>query len=206
MAKLHARIRRRGANRRHIFTRALAERAAVVGVESVRVTRLTRTRPDEKGSRDLNRGVVRAAWHTTKTQLGYQVAEHGGAVIEVDAAFSAQDCHVCGARSGPDGAHEAAVSDWTCSRCGTRHWEPLNAAINVRRKTEDCLAARAADGNPSGMPDARRTPGTATAGPPGPEPNACGENASGRSLKAEQREPDNPSDGHPGKSSTAGAS
>ena len=178
LAKLHARIRRRDANRRHVFTRALAERAAVVGVENVRVNRLTRTRPDEKRSKDLNRGIQRAAWHTTKRQLGYKVAEHGGAVIEVDAAFSIQDCHVCGARSGPDGEHEAAVSDWTCSRCGTRHWKPVNAAINVKRKTEDCLAARAADENPGGMPDTRRPPGTATVGPPGSEPNARGENAS----------------------------
>lgn len=91
---------------------------------------------DDAGGRVLHRSIGEAAWHELRRQLGYKLAEHGGRLVTVEAAFIAAQCSACGARSEAPGAHESAPRTWTwtCEACGARHRRELNAAMNVERR------------------------------------------------------------------------
>ena len=152
------RFTRRARAERHAFTRALARAAAVVGVANVSARRMLQ----DEGAAGLHRGIGEAAWNELRRQLQYKVAEHGGRLVTVEAAYSAAECSACGSRSGPRHPPASGRRTWTCGACGTRHRRDLNAARNIARRAAEEVAPAA--GSPAadglGRPAGGRTPGT----------------------------------------------
>jgi putative transposase len=68
--------------------------------------------------------------------LGYKLADRGGRLIEVSAAYTSQTCAACGvidARSRRDQSHFACVA------CGHEADADANAAINILRRGDTAL-------------------------------------------------------------------
>ena len=158
LSSFRSRFTRRAAAERHAFTRGLARRAAVVGVANVSAKALLRN----EGAAGVHRGIGEAAWNELRRQLHYKLAEHGGQLVTMEAAYTASECSVCGARSGPQQPPESGRRAWTCDACGARHWRDVNAARNIARRLAEEVAraagSPAADGQ--GRPAGGRTPGT----------------------------------------------
>ncbi len=57
---------------------------------------------------------------------------------------STQTCSACGARTGPKGASNLGVREWTCPVCGARHDRDVNAARNIEAEGLRLLAERGA--------------------------------------------------------------
>ena len=77
----------------------------------------------------LNRSILQQSWGRLRTQLLYKAEWAGRRIVEVDARYTSQDCHVCGTRRGKPDSRES----WTCASCGTEHDRDVNAAINLDR-------------------------------------------------------------------------
>ncbi len=151
------RVTRRAGAERHAFTRALARAAAAVGVANVSAQQKLQ---DERAA-GLHRAIGEAAWNEIRRQLEYKVAEHGGRLVTVEAAYTAAECSACGSRSG---SHPPASErrTWTCEACGARHHRDLNTARNIARRAaeEVALAAGSPAADGLGRPAGGRTPGT----------------------------------------------
>ena len=105
-----SRFTRRAAAERHAFTRALARRAAVDGVANLSAKALLQ---DERAA-GLHRGIGEAAWNELRQQLQYKLAEHGGRLVTVEAAYAVAECSVCGARPGSHDPPPSGRRTWTC--------------------------------------------------------------------------------------------
>jgi putative transposase len=79
----------------------------------------------------LNRAILDQGWRGFRTMLGYKLADRGGRLIEVSAAYTSQTCAACGvidARGRRDQSHFACVA------CGHEADADANAAINILRR------------------------------------------------------------------------
>ena len=138
LRRYRQRVTRRIAADRHAWTRTMAARAAVVGLEQRSARR--KMRGGGADTRALNRAIGEAGWHELRRQLAYKLAEHGGQVVTVDPEETTHTCSACGARSGPPDREEGAGPRWTCSACGAEHDRDVNAARNIERLTARALA------------------------------------------------------------------
>ncbi len=144
MERLNAfrsRIGRRLATQRHNFTRSLAARASVVGVEGTGPERPPR--PGGARERSPRGALGRGSWLAVRQQLAYKVAEHGGRLVTVG-AVPARECSACGAWSGPRGPGQTELRRWTCRGCGAVHTFGTNAAVHIARRAEAGLSRGAA--------------------------------------------------------------
>ena len=89
----------------------------------------------------LNRTLLEQNWGRILEQLRYKAEWAGRTVLEVDPAYTSQDCSACGRRRDePDGGEL-----WTCAGCGTRHDRDVNAAINIHRAGIQALGSRSGE-------------------------------------------------------------
>ena len=143
------RIGRRLAAQRHVFTRSLAARATILGVQKVASER--RPPGGGAGRRGANRVLGDGLWSEVRRQLEYKLPEHGGRLVAVD-AVPATDCAACGARTGPRGPDRPESRLWTCGSCGAVQDRDLSAAVQVARQAAaSCVS--------TGTGDAGATPG-----------------------------------------------
>jgi putative transposase len=73
----------------------------------------------------LNRAILDGGWGRFVEMLRYKVVPHGGAVVEVPAAYSSQTCAVCGV---VDAASRRSQSEFECVACGHCANADVNAA------------------------------------------------------------------------------
>jgi putative transposase len=84
----------------------------------------------------LNRAILDQGWRGFRIMLGCKLADRGGRLIEVSAAYSSQTCAACGvidARSHRDQWH------FVCVACGHEADADANAAINILRRGDSAL-------------------------------------------------------------------
>lgn len=132
-----ARARRRVRGQRSWFLHQLshdyAKNHGVVVIEKLSVKNMTRSArgtaevpgQNVRQKSGLNRGILDAAWSKFADALRYKLADRGGELVEVPAAYSSQTCSSCG--------HIAAESRrsqsvFCCVACGHSENADINAA------------------------------------------------------------------------------
>ncbi|WP_432258075.1 RNA-guided endonuclease InsQ/TnpB family protein [Cupriavidus sp. TMH.W2] len=123
---LHARIANRRKDFLHKYSTALVRKYRAIFVGNVNASSLAQTR--------AAKSVLDAGWSTFRTMLQYKCDSAGVWFKEVDEAYSTQDCHVCGSRSGPKGLAGLSVRRWQCLHCRAEHDRDINAAHNIRAR------------------------------------------------------------------------
>ena len=139
-------IQMRVANARKNFlhekTTAIANNHGVVVLEALKVRSMsasakrTTAEPGKmvRQKAGLNRAILDQGWGGFRIMLGYKLAERGGVVIEVPAAYTSQTCAECGvvdARSRLDQAR------FVCTACGHEVHADTNAAIIILKRGLD---------------------------------------------------------------------
>ncbi len=147
-ARRVARIQKRVANARkdflHKHSTTIAKNHGTVVVEALLVRNMSASAKGtvEEPSRNvrqkagLNRAILDQGWGTFRVMLAYKLADRGGRLIEVPAAYTSQTCPVCG---GIDAANRQNQASFVCVRCGHTANADTNAAINILRRADSAL-------------------------------------------------------------------
>lgn len=139
VAKLHARTGRIRRDWLHKASTSIAERFGAVALEKLRVANMTasaRGTTAEPGRNvrqkaGLNRAILSQGWTIFATMLDYKLAERGGRLAFVDAAYTSQTCSECGA---VDSRSRESQAVFACQNCGIVLHADTNAAINIERR------------------------------------------------------------------------
>jgi putative transposase len=133
LARVHRTVRRQRAWLQHQISHDYANSHGTVVIEKLETARMTRS---AKGSVDapgrnvrqkagLNRSILDAGWYGLAEKLRYKLAERGGELVEVPAAYSSQTCSACGVT---DAASRRTQSEFCCTACGHQENADTNAA------------------------------------------------------------------------------
>lgn len=122
--KIHAKIRNIRNDFNHKLSTDLVFQYNFIAVGNV--SALTLPRQMKKSAYDVS-------WSSLRNYLRYKASASGGEFIEVNEAYTTQDCSSCSARCGPKGLTGLAVREWKCGECGTVHDRDVNAAKNILR-------------------------------------------------------------------------
>lgn len=117
----------------HKVSANIAKNHGYVAVEDLRVASMT-ARAHGKGrsaKASLNRAVLDQGWSAFAAMLSYKLADRGGLLVEVPAAYTSQGCSVCGH---VDAASRKDRSHFLCTRCGHTENADVNAAKNILRR------------------------------------------------------------------------
>lgn len=155
-----ARIQARVANARkdflHKTTTAIAQNHGRVVVEALAVRNMVRS---AKGSvaapgrrvrqkAGLNRAILDQGWGMFRTLLAYKLADRGGQLVEVPAAWTSQTCAECGEIAA---ASRVSQARFRCVACGHEANADTNAAINILRRAGS--SSKPVEGHRTRRPD-----------------------------------------------------
>ena len=123
LARVHERVR----NRRHDFVhqtaRKIVSKFGTIAVEKLNVKGMVQ-------NYSLAKSISDASWSMFRRVLSYKAESAGRTYVEVNPAYTSQDCHVCGHR-----AKKALKERWhSCPICGASLDRDTNAAINILAK------------------------------------------------------------------------
>ncbi len=154
-----ARIQRRVANARkdflHKHSTIIAKNHGLVVVETLQVRNMSAS---AKGTADaperrvgqkagLNRAILDQGWSMFRTMVGYKLADRGGRLVEVPAAYTSQTCSACGL---VDAASRQGQARFACVGCGHAANADSNAALNILQRADSAL--KPVEGNRSKRP------------------------------------------------------
>ena len=91
----------------------------------------------------LNRAILDQGWGGFRIMLGYKLADRGGRLIEVPAAYTSQTCAECGA---VDARSRQDQAQFVCTGCGHEAHADTNAAIIILKRGLD-QSLKPAEGN-----------------------------------------------------------
>ncbi|MFT8827447.1 MAG: transposase [Acetobacter syzygii] len=139
---LHARVANARKDFLHKISTIIAKNHGTVVVEALQVRNMSAS---AKGSVEepgrnvrqkagLNRSILDQGWRMFRTLLGYKLADRGGKLVEVPAAYTSQTCSVCGS---VDHASRVSQAHFICTACGHTENADINAAKNILRRA-DC--------------------------------------------------------------------
>jgi len=143
-----AKIQLRAANARkdflHKVSTDIAKNHGIVVVEALKVRNMsasakgTLAEPGRKVRQKagLNRAILDQGWGMFSRFLGYKLADRGGRLIEVPAAYTSQTCAACGVI---DVASWLDQARFVCVACGHEANADTNAAINILRRADGAL-------------------------------------------------------------------
>ncbi len=135
IAGVRARAKRRRHDWQHKTTTAIADKYGIVVVENLRIKNMTRSAKGtvaEPGVKvrqkaGLNRVMLNEAHARTVEMLAYKLAERGGQLLKVPAAYTSQLCSTCGHR---DPKSRQGIA-FTCMSCGWAGHADTNASLNI---------------------------------------------------------------------------
>ncbi|MBB2199483.1 IS200/IS605 family element transposase accessory protein TnpB [Gluconacetobacter sp. 1c LMG 22058] len=141
---LHARVANARKDFLHKLTTTIAKNHGTVVVEALQVRNMSASAKgtvEEPGRNirqkaGLNRSILDQGWRMFRTLLGYKLAERGGSLIEVPAAYTSQTCSVC---SAVDPASRPSQARFACTTCGHSENADVNAAKNILRRADSSL-------------------------------------------------------------------
>ena len=119
---IHAKIRNRRLDHAHKLSRELVNRYRNIAVGNVNAAALSKVQ---------GKSVLDAGWSQFRNLLMTKSDHAAVRFLEVNEAFTTQECYMCGSRSGPKGRNELEVRSWTCQACGADHDRDTNAAQNI---------------------------------------------------------------------------
>lgn len=143
-----ARIQQRVANARkdflHKHSATIAKNHGMVVVEALQVRNMSASAAgtlEEPGRNvrqkaGLNRAILDQGWGAFRILLAYKLADRGGRLVEVPAAYTSQTCPVC---SHVSAANRQSQADFVCVKCGHTANADTNAAINILRRADSAL-------------------------------------------------------------------
>lgn len=171
-----ARIQLRVANARkdflHKHSTTIAKSHGVVVVEALKVRNMSASAKGTvetpgRGVRQkagLNRSILDQGWGQFRTMLHYKLADRGGQLIDVPAAYTSQLCGECGLI---DAASRVDQARFECVGRGHEANADTNAARNILQRGLD-KSLKPVEGHRSKRPDeAGTTPGRPHVGSPG---------------------------------------
>ncbi len=145
ISRIHKKVRNQRHNFVHQQARRLINRYGVIFLEDLNVTNMSK-RPSPKRDEEtgdclpngasqksgLNKSILDAAWTMFRTIL-QQKAESAvnRRVVEINPAYTSQDCHVCGYRPGKDAKKKLSDRWHYCPKCAASLDRDLNAALNL---------------------------------------------------------------------------
>lgn len=140
ITRLHSHAANARKDMLHKVSTAIAKSHGVVKIEALNVRGMSASASgtvDKPGrnvaqKRGLNRSILDQGWSAFATMLRYKLAERGGELVEVPAAYTSQTCSSCGVIDKASRKYQAAFE---CTACG----HSANADTNVAR---NILAAR----------------------------------------------------------------
>jgi putative transposase len=108
---------------------------------------------DAPGSRvrqkaGLNRAILDQGWSMFRTMLAYKLADRGGTLVEVPAAYTSQTCSACAL---VDAASRQGQARFVCIGCGHAANADSNAASNILRRADSAL--KPVEGNRTKRPN-----------------------------------------------------
>ncbi len=143
VARLHAKVSAARRDFLHKASIAIAKNHGAVVLEKLQVRNMVRSAAGtvEKPGRNvrqksgLNRSILDQGWGAFRTILSYKLAQRGGRLIEVPAAYTSQTCAECGV---VDAGSRSGVRFY-CTSCGHSAHADTNAAINILRRADSAL-------------------------------------------------------------------
>lgn len=125
-AALHRKVRDTRADHHHKLARKIVDENQVIGLETLGITAMARTR--------LAKSVHDAGWGTLVRLIEEKAATAGRTVVKMARDFpSTRQCHHCHLVREKIPLH---VRFWTCAGCGTVHDRDINAALNMLNVAE----------------------------------------------------------------------
>lgn len=132
-----ARIRRDWSHR---ASTDVARRFGLVAIEGLNIKSMTasaagtlaepgRNVPQKRG---LNRSILEQSWGMFATMLDYKLAERGGILVTVPAAYTSQTCAACGVI---DARSRKSQAVFECVACGHADNADVNAAKEILRRS-----------------------------------------------------------------------
>lgn len=133
VARLQRKARRQREHFLHGLSLDLAKNHGTVVMEKLNVQGMTASAAgtvEEPGTNvrqkaGLNRAILDAGWGRLALFTRYKLAERGGRLIEVPAAYSSQTCGACGVI---DAESRRSQSEFRCTVCGYENNADVNAA------------------------------------------------------------------------------
>jgi putative transposase len=133
VAKVHRKLRRQRENFLHTWSHRYAKNHSVVVIEDLKLKNMTRSArgtESEPGRNvaqkaGLNRALLDVAPGRFMSMLEYKTERHGGVVEHVPAAYSSQECSVCGHVASEN---RPTRSRFCCMACGHEDHADTNAA------------------------------------------------------------------------------
>ena len=156
-----AKIQMRVANARkdflHKITTTVAKNHGTVVLEALKVRNMVRSakgtaaEPGKKVRQKagLNRAILDQGWGMFRTMLADKLADRGGRLIEVPAAYTSQTCAECGA---VDAQSRQDQARFICTGCGHEANADTNAAIIILKRGLD-KSLKPVEGHRSKRPD-----------------------------------------------------
>lgn len=122
LQKVHARIANRRKDFAHQHSRRIVNRFGLIAVEDIHVNRMVH-------NHCLAKSIMDAAWSMFFTCLAYKAEEAGRKFVQVNPAYTSQDCHKCGHRQ------KMPLSEriYSCPCCGISCDRDHNASLNILR-------------------------------------------------------------------------
>ena len=123
LSRINERIRNRRHDFGHQFARRLVNQYGLIAVEKLNVKSMVK-------SHCLAKSISDASWSMFRSVLSQKAESASRMVVEVDPAFTSQDCHKCVNR-----AKKKLSERWhLCPMCGASLDRDANAAINILNK------------------------------------------------------------------------
>jgi putative transposase len=120
LSRIHERIRNRRHDFVHQFARRLVNKYDLIAVEKLNVKGMVQ-------NHCLAKSISDASWSMFRTVLMNKAESASRQVVEIDPAYTSQDCHSCGNR-----AKKKLSERWhLCPMCGASLDRDTNAAINI---------------------------------------------------------------------------
>lgn len=147
LARQHAKVANQRKDTLHKLSRAIVDRADVIGIEDLSVKGMARTL-----HKSFRRSVADAGLGELRRQVTYKAERSYRVLVVVDRFFpSSKLCSACGHKN-----ETLTLADrrWTCGACGATHRRDENAAINIRAEALRVIGATAARSGESESPPA----------------------------------------------------
>lgn len=144
VARIHMRVTNARKDFLHKTSTTIAKNHGTVVVEALKVRNMTASAAgtieapgrNVRQKTGLNRAILDQGWGQFRTMLAYKLADRGGRLIEVSAAYTSQTCSTCGCVSA---ANRRSQSAFVCVGCGHVANADTNAAINILRRADSAL-------------------------------------------------------------------
>jgi putative transposase len=129
VARVHERIRNRRLNFAHQISRRLVDRCGVIVFEKLNIQGMIK-------NHCLAKSISDAAWRLIRILTIYKAEEAGRIVVQVNPAYTSQDCSRCGTRE----KKSLDIRIHRCKVCGLELHRDHNAALNILRLGLQSLA------------------------------------------------------------------